>query len=405
MRGFGLLLLMLGWSLGLSAAVLEATGVAPFNGKNIEQARQQAMQDALRQMATHSQEVAVSSVQSLHNGQVNEQVTVHNQSQLRDVEVVHEAAAGGVLQVRVRAQLDTDPQACPAETANGYAKSLAVTGFPLRGLDQATLGGLFHIGEHVSLQLVGAMNTQGVLSAIDASYWQPFGDQVNRPVSQRVPNPEAVKDIARRLDSQFVLAGHILELGFALPVVEEMPAATGWQRWVPKWPLSETMHKPLRRFVLQVFLHDGLTGELLLQHTVSREGDWPFAKQQSVALASAQFARSDYGQVLQQALTEVQHKVEDELRCLAYIAEIVRVEEDKVYFRGGYAQRIRPGDTLSVYRTSTFYDVTGTQSQLQLASTGNRLTVSQVQPQFTIGTLPLPARYINIKAGDLVIAR
>ena len=64
---------------------------------------------------------------------------------------------------------------------------------------------------------------------------------------------------------------------------------------------------------------------------------------------------------------------------------------------------MRPGDELTVFRTSTFFDL-DQQGLMQLHDTKLNATITQVQPRFAIAKLDkTPSRYA-IQREDVVVA-
>ena len=94
--------------------------------------------------------------------------------------------------------------------------------------------------------------------------------------------------------------------------------------------------------------------------------------------------------------------VTEQVRCQPFMTRITRIEGKILHFSSGASSGIRPGDTLALYRTFNFYDserLTG----VELDSVKTALTVSQVHPNFSSGTISVDPGRLNIQEDDLLI--
>lgn len=66
-------------------------------------------------------------------------------------------------------------------------------------------------------------------------------------------------------------------------------------------------------------------------------------------------------------------------------------------------KNLRPGDTLSLYRLSTFYDA-NQNAYTELENTKIVVTLKKVQPFFSRGIISTETDKLGIQQGDVVIA-
>jgi hypothetical protein len=85
------------------------------------------------------------------------------------------------------------------------------------------------------------------------------------------------------------------------------------------------------------------------------------------------------------------------------MAKIIDTSGDFIRLDTGGSVGMRPGDELTVFRTSTFYNL-DQQGLTQLKDTKVKATITQVQPRFAIARLnKTPQRYA-IQREDVVVA-
>ena len=91
------------------------------------------------------------------------------------------------------------------------------------------------------------------------------------------------------------------------------------------------------------------------------------------------------------------------LGCQPFMAKITRTDGRNVYINSGADAGLRPGDTLNIYRLSTFYD-NQQNPYTELENVKLVLTLKKVQPFFARGQVATDPDKIGIQQGDVVIA-
>jgi hypothetical protein len=121
-----ILILLLSWVSFANAFVVEVEGQAPING-SINQARQQALEDAMRQASLRAEAHVVSTQLMSKGAMEQDQVEIKSQAKIKDVEVLWEDSQGGLYSVAIRA--DVKPVQMCQNQGNHFRKAVAVTGF------------------------------------------------------------------------------------------------------------------------------------------------------------------------------------------------------------------------------------------------------------------------------------
>lgn len=394
------LLLLLSFLISPAYAItVEVTGSAPLTG-SVSYAREQALEDAMRQASLRAG-AQVSSTQLMSKGVVEQDdVKVRSQAQLKNVEVLWEDHNEGLYQVSIRA--DVKPEAmCPASTQH-YRKAVAVAGFGLARPDQATLGRLQNIEQDLPRVLVNTLNDRGAIHALDATSTSLYQDPRRAPSAetsqQRLTTSVA---LATELGAQYVVSGVVRDLAMVGDAADEIHSAPSEARWLSLVGLGAQDHS--RRFVVDVFVHDGLSGAMLFQRSYSTEGDWNRARTENTGFASPQFWNSGYGQQVRELLVGVVDDVDEVLRCQPFMARIVKARGNRLHIEASAGAGIRPGDKFKVYRTGTFYNL-DLEPRTELSDMATEVVVKQVQPQFVVAEMKLSAEHLAIQRDDLVVA-
>ena len=382
------------------AITVEATGEAPLNGA-ISYVREQALEDAMRQASLRAG-AHVSSTQLMEHGVVSQDdVRIRSQAQLKNVEVLWEDQLNGIYQIAIRA--DVTPEAmCPASTQR-YRKAIAVAGLGLANPMQATLGRLENIEQDLPRLLVNTLNNHGAVHALDATRVSLFQDPRRAPSmetqQQRLTTSVA---LATQMGAQYVVSGVVRDLSMAGSAPNKTIA--GEQRmnpWLTLVGLDSSSHQ--RQFVMDVFVHDGLSGAMLFHRSYSAHGDWTRADTERTGFATPQFWQTPYGDEVRELLSGVVDDVDEVLRCQPFMARIVKARGNRLHIEASAGAGIRPGDKFQVYRTGTFYNL-DLEPRTELSDMATEVVVKQVQPQFVVAEMQLSAEHLAIQRDDMVIA-
>ena len=393
------ILMMTLCSLPVSALTVEVTGEAPLSGA-ISYAREQALQDAMRQASLRAG-AQVSSTQLMSQGVVKQDdVQVRSNAQLKNIEVLWEDQAGGLYQVAIRA--DVTPQAmCPASTQR-YRKAVAVAGFGLARPQQATLGQLQNIEQDLPRVLVNTLNNRGAIHALDATRTSLYQDPRRAPsmetAQQRLTTSVA---LATQLGAQYVVSGVVRDLSMMGEAGNDSRRASGADSWLDLLGLEDSNRD--RQFVMDVFVHDGLSGAMLFQRSYSAHGAWDRPARERVPFASPHFWQTPYGAEVRELLSGVVDDVDEVLRCQPFMARIVKAKGNRLHIEASAGAGIRPGDKFQVYRTGTFYNL-DLEPRTELSDMATEVVIKQVQPQFVVAEMKLTAEHLAIQRDDMVIA-
>lgn len=197
---------------------------------------------------------------------------------------------------------------------------------------------------------------------------------------------DAVRDVAHKTRSQFVLSG----------VVEAGIGRNDNGRWI------ELME-------VEVGAYDGLSGVLVAKRRQGMEIANENEIETGSVFGSAQYFNTPFGKRFDALMKSLVEGIRTDLVCMPFMAKITAIEIDnnKIYLDAGVASRVAPGDKFVVYHSAK-------RTQPESASSGvlgaqptpvASLTIRQVFPLFSIGELSVEPKKTGLLVGDFVSAQ
>jgi hypothetical protein len=200
---------------------------------------------------------------------------------------------------------------------------------------------------------------------------------------------------AKQLNVQFVVSGVVRDLGLVNP---KAYSTSVWRRSIKFFAQANER----RRFSVDLFVHDGLSGELVWQSNFATEGAWSADIEEQIGFGSQVFWKMGYGQAIAALLDDMAYSLDQQLRCQPFMTRIARVDGKILHFGSGASSGLKPGDKLSIYRSYNYRDAFQ-RTGIELNNTKTVLTVSQVHPNFASGTVNIDPGRINIQQDDVLI--
>jgi hypothetical protein len=377
---------------------VEAEGMAPVEYNDENSARVRAMRNAIEN-ASMQVSANIHSTQVMENGNLTvDYLRINSSAKVTDIQVLSEGRDGDLYRVRILAKVSPS-QICANVMSNHYRKSVAITGFPMEHPEHATLGHLGAVDRSLAALLVNDLNGRNGVRALSANYMTLYPNTPNAPtqLSPRMNLTRAVT-AAKDLGVQFVVSGVIRDMAMENP---EAPRANNWDKWLKR--VGITKAKRTRHFVFDVFVHDGYSGALVFQSRYSTYGLWNEKNHKDIGFGTAKYFSTDYGQQVRVLLDQATADIQQTIQCQPFMATIDQVNDKRIYISSGAESGLRPGDFLSVYRTSQKFDRQG-DSFWQIMDTRLVAEVKQVQPYFAVAEMAVGAKRLNLQMDDLVMA-
>ncbi|NRA70800.1 MAG: flagellar assembly protein T N-terminal domain-containing protein [Gammaproteobacteria bacterium] len=377
MRLFYFIVLALSFSTHANAAWFESKGQAKIHNGNTEIARNNAVQDALRQALLYAG-ANINSVQQITNGLLtSDRFEIRTVGSVRNLQLVNERHRDGFVTVTIRADIIAEAAQC--EAAN-FSKTLVITQFPLLDRQQAITGAIFELGQAVTTQFSNKIKYMKgqitVTQVLPLQQWQ-----------QNAISYTAINKISRSHHAQYVLMADITDISFH-------PVTTKW--------LGLISNSPQRQFNLNVALYDGINGEKIWAKQYQTTAPWHYQKQAQVNVHGQAFWQAPYGLAIVNQLSQIYNDLNDQLNCEKLSGTIVKVDGDKYIINLGSNQGLKIGQTLSVTHQGNFTDVDGNTLPMTQLS-GAKLKIIQLGRYQLTAQATNPAEAGAIQIRDRVI--
>jgi hypothetical protein len=390
-------------------------------------ARQLALQDAIQQAAI-TQGAHISSTEQLAKGTYAQSGRVDATQPLQgEVEVLDEYEEHGLYHVHIavnnpgpaRGNTRPDPAqtkgqqpCCSCQAGRPLKRRLVTTYFSVER--PVAAGDLSNLSTFFPGEFARRLGSSQRFNVLNAGKISVLPERMQDPAS----GGEVAREIGRREDAQFVLAGRVTDTSprtsrTSFTALEHNPEYHGSLYY--DGPLANfiggNLHKEtrLRQLEFDVWVYDALSGALILnQHfagtaNVAR-GPVGFGTAESGPLGSDSFWQSEYGQLFDQLLKQAVSNVDQQLACIPYTVRVARVEgRTRLYLDGGGVDGLRVGDSLMIYKQSPLITLraAGSGRELGVPETliGDAVVV-QVQPQFAIAETRNARQQVGV--GDML---
>jgi hypothetical protein len=381
----------------------------------MEQARQEAIQDALQQAAISAAARVEASSNIDAAGRLQESLHVTPAAVISSHTVLREWSADGLLHVQIRAEVQPREKAAPANASQvapartpNFKKKIAVTRFHV--VNSLQVEDIANIWDGYPLELLRRLEMLGnVLPVNSISSLLSAGSE---PIVDSPANQDMIRRIAEQTGSQLVISGVILDAGFGGGTIRPY---WGWQgkeggvrsELALPWPNIAVGLKPgpsERRLEVEIFLHDGLTGALVARHRASTEAGGRVTVGRDKPFASAAFFVTPFGRSTDRLINTQVEAISKELACLPFMANIVRIQGKKVFLDAGGTSGLRPGDRLTVYHKNSSAPISSLSGATDLGiaeTSATTVTLRTVQPLFALGELAADPAKLNLQVGDV----
>ncbi len=374
-------------SLPLQAAWYKTIGSAAIINNDEEYARQQAIQDALRQ-AMLKAGASVSSIQKLSNGALTrDDFQIRANSEVRQYQLLDEEIRDARIFVRVRSYIVADRSGC---SGGLYAKDISLIRFNWQHKDDARYGQIYQLDRAVTRALFDRLGQQRQIFVTRSWLDNNLAVEPGKIQQGDSDFAQQIQALAVQTDSQYLIFGSIVDASLQQPdqgIADNIfPGA--WFK------------NPLRRFTLQLYLYDGLTGQLLEQPFYQTQANWTFDKEAVVDPISQDFWQSSYGMEITSTLNRITEELKGRLQCERPTARIIRIDGLDYHINLGKTNGLKVGDRFRILHKADFTDVNGQEHALRNAAAGT-MEVTKVYPENAV-LRPL-SQYAagNIQVSDL----
>lgn len=376
---------------------VEAEGRATIINGDLTEARRVAVNEA-SEIATRQATAFVSASTRMQDGQiVSDNVRFSSSGVLSDLNIIEEMLSGNELVVRIRARIQPT-SGCPGGLPEvAYQRNIGFTAFPLVQPSQANVGGLHEMPVRLPELLARELKQFPGFNSHTATHLQIHPNLDNAPT--QMLDDGTLTNFQRSTEQsnmQFIVSGVIRDIRQRNPQGGREPLLVTdlFHR------LDPNNERNLRAFIMDVYVHDALSGGLIWQKRYMTAGLWN-ARQTRTGFATDAFWQQDFGDKVRREMRQVVADLNDRLRCEPFTARITQSEQNRIWINAGSLAGLNQGDRLSVLRRQTHYN-TMNEGYPEFVPTQVTVTLDRVEPTFASGTLNTQASHVNIQRDDLV---
>ncbi|MCF6203022.1 MAG: hypothetical protein L3J59_05020 [Methylococcaceae bacterium] len=311
---------------------------------------------------------------------------VSSKSLLGSTKVVDEWIDDEVYHLQVLSVI-SDSQKC----VSPYRKSIVVTGFPIATSGQVSGNETQDLYSGIPREImnilvetgnfIGHNNTHTVL------YSRP--DMAPEMISSTGYQDSTVVQLAQDKGAQFVMSGVIRDLEVEST---EYVRGSGFMSQV-KSAMRDFVAR--RGLSIDVYVHDGINGTLLFQHRYTDTIIGDVWIPSGYTVGSERFKSTPAGHKISKIIHLASKDIGQLFACYPFSAEVLKVQENKIFFAAGAQDKLKLGDRLVVYAVNS-------NSGFQEKSLIGVVNVQEVQSKYSVGVMEIVSDARKVKAGDLV---
>ncbi len=372
-------------SFSASAQWYETQGHARTDTHNLEVARTKAMENALKK-ALLVAGADVSSVQRVVNGLLTQdKIDIRATGSVNAVEIVNETHSDNLISVTIRADIFPQEKQC---FAVNFKKSVLLTKSKVKHRQQANIGQIYAIDKAVINRLSKQLSKQ-------SNYTSNINAVNNTTEFSRLNNNldhDKITELARTLgystNSQYVIFSEINDISF------EEQRTNSWKIW------QQGVYP--RNFALDIYLYNGISGELHWHQQYQDTKPWTFSKRKAVDVNGTAFWQSEYGAMIDKLLNQVVSDIDETIMCEPSRGKILRVDGNQIIFNLGRNNGVKVGDEFTLLRLKHFTDNTGSLYTGYTVSP-HKVKVTQLTRETAVAASADNSLFNNIQIEDLVV--
>ncbi|MEW6165275.1 MAG: flagellar assembly protein T N-terminal domain-containing protein [Pseudomonadota bacterium] len=357
-----------------------AEGEAPIINDDLTLARQSALRRAMAAAVEQGGGVLRTTTVATPAG-IEEKTTLTGQGRVLGVQVLSEHIDRKRL--RLTAEVRIGEPGVPAACAGRPLRKTLVTTFPLRYPEQIRSGEYMGWPQIAAEDLARLLNQRGRLLAAVTNRF-PFPSVDAAPEVERAQGKPLLTHWAERERAQYVVAGVFRDFGVA----------------------NRVLVVPERQMVIEAFIYDGISGELLARQEFARQVLLSWQMPKSVTPGTRAFAESRLGQAYYGLLGDVGAWAENTVGCLPFSGRVIRADGKRLHIDVGSDSGIEPGMEFVLARpagepaTSPAGELLGDE---RVAVAG--VVVTSVQPRHSVVEIAAKKNPPPARVGDVIYGR
>ncbi|MDO9268438.1 MAG: flagellar assembly protein T N-terminal domain-containing protein [Methylobacter sp.] len=377
------------------ANTVTAEGQAAINNGMPLLAKKQALQDAIRQASMESSVNIHSQTLVNQNNVALDTVSMRTAADVSNTKIIKEWTTDNIYHVVATVELSAD-NSCTAH----HRKRIIATAFPLVKQEQVSGYETQDLYSGIPRELNNLLIESGDFIGTNATNINlyPRPDLAPELQDHTAYRPSKVMQIAASNGVQLVLSGVIRDLEVESTEYMSGAGPLAFARSLAREVVAR------RGIGIDVYVHDGFTGALLFQqrYVDTVIGDvWIPA---TYTVGSERFNSTSTGAKIAQIIDQASTDIRQTLSCHPFTSRIIEIKGDKVFIDAGAQEKLNIGDQLVVYSTSgNDLNLDGGLSFIgKDKQPAGVLTIHNITPRYSIGSLEVSARELGVKVGDWV---
>lgn len=379
----------------LSQNIATVEGQAAVHNGAVLLAKKQALQDAIR-VASQQSSVAIRSQSSVSNNNLQlDSMSMRSAAAVSNTKILREWQAGDIY--HVKAMVELSPTGMCQQP---YRKRILATAFPRVAQEQISdyeTNDLDNgIPREINNLLMESNQFIGINSTNVALYPRP---DLAPETQERDPyQTSKVVQLATKSGAQFVLSGVIRDLEIAS---DEYMNGSGIEALANSW----VRHLSGKRNIgIDVYVHDGMSGALLLQRRYVDKSEGSVMIPASYTVGSDGFRTTETGKKITEIIDKASIDIQQALNCYPFATRIADIKGDRVFIDAGAQEKLNIGDQLIVYGTASdgLHLEGGSSFVTSDKQPVSVLTIQSITPRYAIGSIEGSASKLGIKVGDWV---
>lgn len=378
-----------------SARIVTVEGHALFKDGMQQLAKQLALQDAIRQAAMQSSISIQSQTLVNQNSVAVDAVTLRSDARVRKSKVLKEWTAGNIYHLIAMVELSDENVCIPHQR-----KRIIATAFPVVKPEQVSIYESQDMPSGIPRELINVLTETDDFFGINISninlYQRP---DLAPEIQDKLPN-RASKIIqqAAANGAQLVLSGVIRDLEVESSEYMRGSGPISYIKSIARDFFAQ------RGVGIEVFVHDGFTGQLLLQHRYIDHVVGDVWIPSTYAVGSERFNQTSTGEKINQLISQAAGDIHQQLACYPFTTRIIDIKNNEIVIEAGSQDRVAIGNQFIVYNASGDELVleSGNQFVGKKRSPVDVVTITSVATRYAVGVLEKPASELGIRVGDWV---
>ncbi len=376
------------------AAEIKSEGSAQIINNNLVQARFEAYQDALRNAAISAGANISSSTSYDSDEGMTDSIQIRTSQSIQASEIISETIESGLLTVQIIATIsdqNISQKSCDFPAAN-YRKRIAAVFFPMQSPQQLDIVDYYDVDKGLGKALLRRLALTGDFLTREAEHINFYPHVDNAPYIEETDTASGVSllsTLEKELKVQYVISGVIRDLSYAdFNNNINLPFGFSFERDTFVSLNKQPKKAKKRNLVIDFYLHDTLTEELISKHHYSYSIDNSVVKpERATAFGTREFFDSDYGKLFDKVLNLETKAIRKVLACRPFTMKIVDQEQKNIYLDAGKNSRVQKGDILTLFDADKEGHSFDSQSfRKQFGWPKSTIKIIKVFPSYSIAT-------------------